>query len=315
MNRKRIIISIASYNLKRDEESLIRSQKPWGIILFKRNIKNIKQLKELTSRIRIVMKDPLYPILIDEEGGRVSRLSKIVDTSDYSQGFFGSLFEKNKSVGTNSYVEYLYFNSQMLNEVGININTIPVLDILKKNTHQVIGNRSYSKNLKTINTLKQVCFNVLKKFKIGSVAKHIPGHGRSSVDTHKKLAIVYTSVNSLLKDDFNAFKNINSKFAMTAHIIYKKIDSLNTATHSKILINNIIRRKLGFKGILISDDISMKALSNNLLYNATKAIDSGCNLVLYCKGKINESSLLLSKIDDLDNFTRKKTSEFYRFLR
>ena len=102
---------------------------------------------------------------------------------------------------------------------------------------------------------------------------------------------------------------------MTAHIIYKKIDPLNTATHSKVLIKNIIRKKLGFRGILISDDISMKALSGNLVYNAKKAIQSGCNLVLYCKGNIKESSALLSKINDIDNFTKKKTSEFYRFLR
>ena len=120
---------------------------------------------------------------------------------------------------------------------------------------------------------------------------------------------------SLLKQDFKVFKNIDSKFAMTAHIIYKKIDPLNTATHSKILIKNIIRNKLGFKGVLISDDISMKGLPGNFLYNAQRAIQSGCNLVLYCKGNIKESSILLSKIDNIDNFTEKKTSEFYRFLR
>tara|TARA_B100001123_G_C15127899_1_gene954069 strand:- start:9 stop:956 length:948 start_codon:yes stop_codon:yes gene_type:complete len=315
MKRKSIITSVASYSLTKEEESLLSNKKPWGIILFKRNIKNMSQLKELTSRIRFLMKDPCYPIMVDQEGGRVSRLSRIIDTRDFPQNLFGQLFEKNKLLGINSYNEYLYFTCQILKETGININTVPVLDILKSNTHKVIGDRSYSRNLNTINILKKICFAALDKFKIGSVSKHIPGHGCSNVDTHKKLAVVHSSLNSLLKKDFKTFKNINSNFSMTAHIIYKKIDPLNTATHSKVLIKNIIRKKLGFRGILISDDISMKALSGNLVYNAKKAIQSGCNLVLYCKGNIKESSVLLSKIDDIDNFTKKKTSEFYRFLR
>ena len=315
MKRKSIITSINSYRLTKDEESLIKNKKPWGIILFKRNIKNIEQVKELTSHIRLVMKDSCYPIMVDQEGGRVARLSKIIDTSDFSQNLFGKLFEKNKLLGINSYNEYLGFTCQILKEIGININTIPVLDVLKNNTHEIIGDRSYSKKLNTINSLKKICFTTLNKFKIGSVSKHIPGHGCSDVDTHKKLSAVNTSLNLLLKQDFKVFKNINSKFAMTAHIIYKKIDPLHTATHSKILIKNIIRNKLGFRGILISDDISMKALSGDLIYNAKTAIKSGCNLVLYCKGNIKESSALLSKISDIDNFTKKKTSEFYRFLR
>ena len=111
------------------------------------------------------------------------------------------------------------------------------MDVLKNNTHEIIGDRSYSKKLNTINSLKKICFTTLNKFKIGSVSKHIPGHGCSDVDTHKKLSAVNTSLNLLLKQDFKVFKNINSKFAMTAHIIYKKIDSSNAATHSKILIN------------------------------------------------------------------------------
>ena len=315
MKRKSIITSIASYKLSKEEESLISEKKPWGIILFKRNIQNINQLKNLTSRIRFLMKDPYYPIMVDQEGGRVSRLSNIIDTSEFSQNFFGRFFEKNNLEGVNSYNEYLYFTCQMLKEAGININTIPVLDVLRKNTHKIISDRSYSKSTKTINILKKICLLALNKFKIGSVSKHIPGHGCSDVDTHKKLAIVNNSLSSLIKKDFKVFKNDKFKFSMTAHIIYKNIDPTNTATHSKILIKNIIRNRLGFKGILISDDISMRALSRNLLYNAKKAINSGCNLVLYCKGNIKESSALLSKIDDIDNFTKKKTSEFYRFLR
>jgi len=315
LNRKSIIISIGSYKLTHDEESLIKNKKPWGLILFKRNIKNFSQLKELTSRIRFIMNDKYYPIMIDEEGGRVNRLSSIINTINFSQNFFGKLYDKNKVIGKNSYEEYLHLICQILYASGININTVPVLDLLSNRTHKIIGNRSYSKNLNTINKLKTICIKILNKYKIASVSKHIPGHGCSNVDTHKSLSLVNNSLNLLLKNDFKAFKNVSSKFAMTAHIIYKKIDPINTATHSRIIIKDIIRNKLGYKGILISDDISMKGLPGNLIFNASRANQSGCNLVLYCKGNLKESSLLLSKTKNIDNFTKEKTSEFYNFLR
>ena len=315
MNRKAIIISIKGTSLTKNEKSLIFNEKPWGIILFKRNIKDIKQLKKLTSQLRKTIRDPYYPILIDEEGGNVSRLSKIINNKIFSQKFFGSLYEKNKVIGQSFYEEYLYSICNILNNSGININTIPVLDLLRSNTHKIIGNRSYSKNLKTIKLLGKICVKILKKCKIGSVAKHIPGHGCSKFDTHQKLPRVNDSLNRLIKNDFKAFNGIDPHFVMTAHIIYNKIDPLNTATHSKIIIQNIVRKKIGFKGLIISDDISMKALSNNLLLNADRAIQSGCNLALHCSGNIQESSFLLKKIKKIDHFTQKKTSEFYKFLR
>jgi beta-N-acetylhexosaminidase len=315
MNRKSIILSIKGLKLSKEEYSLIQNEKPWGIILFKRNIKNINQVKSLTSEIKKAMNDSLYPILIDEEGGRVSRLSNIFDTKKFAQYFFGNLFEKNKQIGENIYEEYLYLICKILNNIGININTIPVLDILKNKTHKIIGDRSYSKNLKTIKSLGRICINVLNNYKIGSVSKHIPGHGCSNLDTHNNRAVVYDSYNELLKNDLNAFKKIKSHFVMTAHIVYKKIDPLNVATHSEIVIKNIIRKKLTYKGLILSDDISMKALGKNLLFNAKKAIQSGCNLALYCGGNIKESIILLKEMKKIDDFTAKKTSEFYKFLR
>ena len=315
MNRKALITSIKGTSLTNDEKKMIYNHKPWGIILFRRNIQNIKQLKQLTFQLRKTVNDPLYPILIDEEGGNVSRLSKIIDNKLFSQNFFGKLYEKNSIIGKNFYEEYLYSICNILNNTGININTIPVLDILKSKTHKIIGNRSYSKNLKTIKSLGNICIKILRKCKIGSVSKHIPGHGCSNFDTHKKLSRVNDSLIQLMKNDFSAFKNINSHFVMTAHIIYNKVDPINPATHSQTLIEKVIRKKLGFKGLIISDDISMKALSNNLLLNATRAVHSGCNLALYCNGDVKESSNLLKKMKFIDNFTCKKTSEFYRFLR
>ena len=178
-----------------------------------------------------------------------------------------------------------------------------------------IKSRAYSYKAKTIKTLGKFCISFLKKKKIASVSKHAPGHGCSNSDSHLNLPIVYKKKSKLYKEDFSLFKNLSSNFMMTAHILYKNVDSKNLATFSNNIINQIIRKKLNFKGILISDDISMKALSKNLSVNADKALNAGCNLVLYCGGNIKESSKLLKNLRTIDEFTRKKTYQFYNFLR
>ena len=315
MNRKAAIISIRGSKLTASEIKLLKKEKPWGIILFKRNIITFKQTKNLTQKIRSCMKDPFYPILIDEEGGKVSRLSGLFSTKEFSQYFFGLLYEKNNKNGKLIYKYYLETICNILNDLGININTIPVMDLLQNSTHQVIKSRAYSYQTKTIKTLGKFCISFLKKKKIASVSKHVPGHGCSNSDSHLNLPIVYKKKSKLYKEDFSLFKNLSSNFMMTAHILYKNIDSKNLATFSNNIINQIIRKKLNFKGILISDDISMKALSKNLSTNADKALNAGCNLVLYCGGNIKESSKLLKNLRTIDEFTRKKTYQFYNFLR
>lgn len=315
MNRKAAIISIKGTKLSPLEKSLLKKEKPWGVILFKRNIVSFKQTSSLTKKIRRCMNDPFYPILIDEEGGKVSRLSELFSTREFSQSFFGELFKKNKKKGKLIYKYYLETMCNILIELGININTIPVMDLLQKSTHEIIKDRSFSDEANTVKSLGSFCISFLKKKKIASVAKHVPGHGCASADSHHKLPVVYKKTNKLYNDDFKLFKNLNSNFMMTAHILYKKIDSKNLATFSTYIIKNIIRKKLNFNGILISDDISMKALSSNLCLNADKALNAGCNLVLYCKGDIKESRKLLKNLRLIDNFTQKKTYQFYDFLR
>ena len=315
MYRKPIIIGIKSFRLNKSEKFIIKSQKPWGVILFKRNIKSFGQIKTLTNEIRKCINDSLYPILIDEEGGTVSRLNKLLNSKEFSQSFFGKIYKKDPKNGEFLYSYYLNSICSVLNDVGVNINTIPVMDTLQKSTHNIIKNRSFSKNIKIVTSLGKLCINTLKKNGIGSVIKHIPGHGCANVDSHKKLPIVYKSLKKLYRDDFSAFKNLNSHFAMTAHVLYKNVDSANPASLSKKIINKIIREKLNFNGLIISDDISMKALNKNFILNAHKALDSGCNLVLHCNGKIYESSKLLRSVSRMDSFTEKKTRQFYAFLR
>ena len=158
------------------------------------------------------------------------------------------------------------------------------------------------------------CINFHEGNKIATVIKHIPGLGLSKTDTHYKMPIIKASKKELIKTDFKTFRSCESFFAMTAHVVYSIYDSNNTATHSKTIINKVIRKHINFKGLLISDDISMKSLKYNLQKNATKALHAGCNLVLHCNGNIKEMRKLVKVIPRVDNFTKKKTSHFYKFL-
>jgi len=314
MIRKAAIISISGNTLTKQEKNIFKQDKPWGVILFKRNILTEKQVIRLTGSIRKIMKDKKYPILIDEEGGRVTRLSNILDNSNFNQKYFGSIYATDKEIGSALYKNYIDLVSVHLRNLGININTSPVLDLLIGKAHKIIGNRSYSNNPTIVNDLGQLCVKTYKKNKIASVIKHIPGHGKANTDSHFKLPKVKDNLNLLKKKDFKCFKNLKSHFAMTAHILYNKIDGRNNATHSKIVIKKIIRKEIGFKGILISDDISMKALKHGIVKNAKLAHQAGCNLVLYCAGNTQEIKKLLKETPYIDNFTMKKTSEFYKFL-
>ena len=197
--------------------------------------------------------------------------------------------------------------------MGININTVPVLDLRYKNASNVIGNRSYSSNKFVVSNIGEICINLFRENSIGTVIKHIPGHGLAKVDSHHFTPIVKKTINYLNKNDFYPFKKKKSFFAMTAHIIYQKIDNTNTVTHSKKMIN-YIRKNIGFNNILISDDLSMKSLKDNLKLNTIKTFDAGCNLALHCNGNINEMKILANNSPKIDKFIIKKTSQFYKIL-
>ncbi len=315
MRRKAIIFGIRGTKLTAEERYLLKTEMPWGIILFSRNIKNLFQLKFLINDIRKIIKDKNYPILIDQEGGRVSRLNKIIDLNLFSQGYFGKLYKHDKKVFTNHYKIYIDKVSDILKKVGININTVPVMDVRRKKSHNVIGNRSFSTDPTIVSKIGNLCINLYKKNKIATVIKHIPGHGLAKCDSHYNLPVIKAKKTELINKDFKPFRSCQSFFAMTAHVIYTIYDPIYTATHSKIVINDVIRKHIGFKGILISDDISMNALKYGLKDNAIKAIDAGCNLILHCNGNIKEVSKLVKIIPTIDKFTQKKTSHFYKFLR
>ena len=210
----------------------------------------------------------------------------------------------------------IYINKvcELFIDAGININTVPVLDVRRKNSHKIIGNRSFSNDPKLVSVLGNICINSFLKHKIATVMKHIPGHGLSNSDSHNRTPIISNSTNELINKDFKTFKKCNSLFAMTAHIIYTKYDSKNTATHSKKVLN-IIRKKILFKNLIMSDDISMKALKFSVSKNTTQAFNAGCNLVLHCNGKYNEMVIVAKNSPLLSDFAVKKTSQLLNIIR
>ena len=312
--RRSFITGIKGIKLSKKEVFFLRKYKPWGIILFSRNIKTIYQTQKLTSHIKKLFKDKNYPILIDEEGGQVSRLNKFIDNSIFSAEFFSILYTKDKKKFYIYYNIYVKQIAHLLNLLGININTVPVLDVRRKITNNVIGNRSFSSNPFQVSKLGKICINKFHENSIGTVVKHIPGHGLSKVDSHNKLPIVNHNSDLLNKIDFFPFKKQNAFLAMTAHIVYTSIDKKNTATHSKKIIN-IIRKKIGFKNLIMSDDISMKALKYSISKNTTQAFKAGCNLVLHCNGKYKEMLMVGKNAPLLSNFVIKKTSQLMNIIR
>ncbi|MDC3062233.1 glycoside hydrolase family 3 protein [Candidatus Pelagibacter sp.] len=312
-NRRSFIIGIKSTKLNNKEKIFLKKYKPWGVILFTRNIKNINQTFKLTSSIRKIFNDKNYPILIDQEGGRVNRLRNIISFDNLTSEFFGQLYVKNYKEFEIYYRLFIDKTSYLLKLIGVNLNTSPVLDLRVKGASNIIGDRSFSKDPKIVSKIGDYCINFFHKNKIGTVIKHIPGHGLASVDSHNFTPLINKDNKYLAKNDFKSFKNKKTLFAMTAHIIFKKIDEKNPVTHSKKLIK-LIRNKIGFRNILISDDLSMKSLKGNLKENAFKAFNAGCNLVLHCNGNLKEMEIVGKESPIINQFIYKKTSQFYKII-
>jgi len=312
-NRRSFIIGIKSTSLSSKEKIFIKDYKPWGIILFSRNIKSIIQTKKLTNEIRKIFKDKNYPILIDQEGGRVNRLKNFFNTDSLTGEYFGKLYTEDKKKFDNYYKIFIIKTSNLLKLAGINVNTVPVLDLRMKGSSNVIGDRSYSSNTKLTSRIGDFCITKFHKNNIGTIIKHIPGHGLAKTDSHKSTPVVKAKYNYLIKNDFAAFKNKKSLLAMTAHIIYEDVDVLNTATHSKKIIH-LIRNIIKFNNILMSDDISMKSLKYSIKENTIKAFNAGCNLVLHCNGNYKEMLIVAKNSPLISKFIIKKTSQFYKIL-
>ena len=314
MNKRRSFITgIKSTSLLTKEKKFLKKYKPWGVILFSRNVESLLQTKRLTKQIRKIFNDNNYPILIDQEGGRINRFKSFFNTDSLTSKYFGDLYEKDIKKFNNYYKIFIEKTSNLLKSAGVNINTVPVLDLNIKNSSSIISDRAFSNNPKLVSKIGDICIKIYHKNNIGTVIKHIPGHGLAKVDSHKLTPTVKTKYKKLLRNDFSTFKKKKSILAMTAHIIYEDIDKSNTATHSKKVIN-VIKNNINFKNILMSDDISMKSLKYSIKQNTLKAFSAGCNLVLHCNGNYKEMLTVAKNSPFISKIITKKTSQLYKIL-
>jgi len=284
-----IIVGLSGLSLTTEEIAFLEEFNPFGFILFGRNCQTPDQLKELVDAIRRIPGQANAPILIDQEGGRVSRLKEPGWRHPPAARLFGKLSEQTLDLGLRAAYLNARIISSDLTKAGINVDCAPVLDVLTTGTHKIIGDRSYSFDA---NLVAKIGDSVCRGFMDGGiipVIKHIPGHGRAAVDSHLELPKVAEKLKSLRDRDFIPFRGMSGGvWAMTAHILFEAIDAEFPVTHSKTIIRDIIRGEIGFSGLLVSDDIGMGALKGSLSERVLKAFDAGCDVVLHCSGDVSE---------------------------
>lgn len=283
---KAFVCGCEGLTLTEAEHRFLAATQPWGLILFKRNVDSPEQLRRLTASFREAVGREDAPVLVDQEGGRVQRLGpphwpRYPAAASY------------RAWGQDA-VEAARLGGRLiatdLRAAGITIDCAPVLDVPAPGSHQVIGNRGFGPDPDSVTMLAAAFAEGLQAGGVLPVIKHIPGHGRTGVDSHLELPVVTASLAELETVDFAPFHRLRDlPAAMTAHLVYTAIDAERPATTSRRVIDTIIRGRIGFAGLLFSDDLSMEALKGTLGERATAAAEAGCDILLHCNGKLDEA--------------------------
>ena len=283
-----VITGFSGTSLTQEEIDLFSKYKPIGYVLFKRNVESKEQLLDLTSHLKEIS-GPNTMIFIDQEGGKVSRIKPPLFRELISSEELGKLYDRDLANGVKLVYLHYYLIGLELKSFGINGNFAPVADIRYDGASDVIGSRSFGDDANKVFDLASAAYRGLKDSGVIPVIKHIPGHGRALSDSHEELPVVTDSLPELEETDFRVFKQMSfAEAAMTAHVVYKDIShNYMPATTSKETID-YIRNELGFKNILISDSLSMKALTGTIYERAKDALEAGIDILLDCDGKMDE---------------------------
>ncbi len=286
---KAAIFGCMGPELKSEEMVFFSESRPVGFILFARNCVNPRQLKKLIKDLRASINNANAPVLIDQEGGRVVRLGAPHWRDPPAAKVFAELANKDVGLACEALNLNIRLIGHELRELGINVNCLPLLDVPLGEVDPIIGDRALGTDVQQVSTLGRIVCDSLMQEGVLPIIKHIPGHGRANVDSHKILPIVTADWEDLSQTDFLPFKLLRDMpFAMTAHIIYSAIDANYPATISRKIIQDVIRKEIGFRGILISDDLSMRALKGSLAERARASLEAGCDIVLHCNGDMSE---------------------------
>jgi beta-N-acetylhexosaminidase len=301
------ILGCSGPTLTAEERALFREVRPWGFILFRRNIESPDQVRALTNELRACTSQADAPVLIDQEGGRVQRLGP-PHWRRYPPGRAYGQIAANDPLLQREIVRLgARLIAHDLAALGINVDCLPVLDVPDPQGHEIIGDRAYADGPQAVARLGRAAAEGLIAGGVLPVIKHIPGHGRAMADSHVALPRVEASLEALDERDFAPFKVLSDMpMAMTAHVVYAAIDPRAPATTSRAAIRKVIRGAIGFDGLLMSDDLSMKALSGDFTERATASLAAGCDVVLHCNGDMTEMRAVLAGTRTLAGRARRR---------
>lgn len=299
MASRAFISGLSGLTLTADERAFLREARPWGLILFKKNIQDRAQVIGLIREALHELGSEA-PVLIDQEGGRVQRLGP-PHWPVYPPGAaYGRLYDRDPAQGLAAARLGARLIAADLMELGINVDCLPLADVPVSGADSVIGDRAYGETPKKVAAIAAAVAEGLADGGVLPVLKHIPGHGRANADSHLKLPVVHTARETLEATDFAAFRPLKRlPLAMTAHVVFTAFDASRPATTSATMIHEVIRGFIGFDGCLMGDDVSMGALSGSIAERSRASLAAGCDLVLHCNGKLDEMAAVASEAPEL----------------
>ena len=284
MAQRAFIAGLSGPVLTEDERDFFRDAAPWGFILFRRNIETPAQVRALTDSLRTLTGRDHLPILVDQEGGRVQRLGP----PHWPRYPAARAYATARGNDPDAARELVRLGARLMAHdllaLGITVDCVPVLDVPAPGSHGIIGDRAYGDDPDMIATLGRAAAEGLMAGGVLPVIKHIPGHGRARADSHEELPVVDAAKTALARDFAPFAVNADMPMAMTAHVVFTAIDRDAPGTWSKKVIGRVVRKTIGFDGLLMTDDLSMKALGGDFRSRAEKAIAAGCDMLLHCNG-------------------------------
>lgn len=295
LDARAFICGCAGTVLSEDERKFIERYQPWGLILFKRNIQVPQQVSELTSIFRDIVAREDAPVLIDQEGGRVQRMGPPHWPKYPPAAVFSRMGGGDPATGVEQARLAARLMAADLTAVGVNVDCLPVLDVPVAGGHQVIGDRAYGYEPGEVARLGRAVAEAMIAGGVLPVIKHIPGHGRAMADSHLELPVVTATRAELERTDFAPFVALRDMpLAMTAHVVYAALDPASPATTSARVVADVIRGFIGFDGLLMSDDMSMKALAGGFAERAEATFRAGVDIALHCNGDLAEAGAVAS---------------------
>jgi beta-N-acetylhexosaminidase len=307
MNSRAFITGVSGPELSAAEREFIRAERPWGFILFKRNIESPKQVIHLIREMRDSIGSPDAPVLIDQEGGRVQRFGPPHWPAYPAGAVFGTLYDIERGLGLTAARLSARLMAADLIDLGVTVDCLPLADVPVAGADAVIGNRAYGTEPGKVAAIARAVTDGLEQGGVLPVLKHIPGHGRATADTHFRLPEVDTSKAELERTDFAAFQPLaDLPMAMTAHVVFSALDPAHPATTSATIIEQVIRGVIGFQGLLMSDDVSMNALAGSIAERTRAIVAAGCDMVLHCNGDLDEMRAVARETPELSGMALKR---------